>query len=367
MIRVADVLEALERIAPCRWAFDYDNVGLLVGTPDDVVTQGVVALDPSPGAMSFASGCGAELLICHHPVIWDPIRKLDGSSFGSKMALRLARADLSMIACHTNWDSAPGGINDTLCERLGLEIVSEFGEAGQGTAFAKLVVFVPPTRADSLLDALSAAGAGVIGNYERCAYLSSGTGTFFGKEGTNPAVGSSGQVENVEETRLEMRLPASRQKEVSEALLAAHPYEEPAYDFYPLVSAPEQPSGRIGELRTPLTVAEFRELCDRRLDTRTWAWGDPTRTLSKIAVVGGAADRTWRAARESGAEALLTGEVRQDVAVDAMESRFALFAAGHYATENPGMAALAVRLRKELPAIEWVEFEPEPGFDGRPF
>ena len=114
------MLEALERIAPCRWAFEYDNVGLLVGTPDDVVTQGVVALDPSSGAMSFASGCGAELLICHHPVVWDPIRKLDGLSFGSRMALRIARADLSMIACHTNWDSAPGGINDTLCERLGL-------------------------------------------------------------------------------------------------------------------------------------------------------------------------------------------------------------------------------------------------------
>lgn len=366
MIRVADVLEALERISPARWAFEYDNVGLVIGTPDDVVTQGVVALDPSPGALSFASGCGAELLICHHPVIWDPVRKLDGSSFGSRMALKIARADLSLIACHTNWDSAPGGINDTLCTQLGLENVSEFGEAGPGERYVKLVAFAPHACIDSLLDALSAAGAGLIGDYERCAYFSSGTGTFFGREGTNPVVGTSSQVEKVDETRLEMRLPASRLEAVREALLTAHPYEEPAYDFYPLVEAPEQPSGRIGELRKPLSAAEFRELCDRSLETRTWAWGDPDRELQRIAVVGGAADRCWRAAREAGADALLTGEVRQDVAVEAMESRFALFAAGHYATENPGMVAMAARLRKELPAIEWVSFEPELGFDGRP-
>jgi hypothetical protein len=243
--------------------------------------------------------------------------------------------------------------------------VRDFGSAA-AVAQVKLVVFSPAAAVDKIVDAASEAGAGVIGDYSRCAFMSEGTGTFLGGESSNPVVGTAGQVERAPEVRIEMVLPEYRVRGVERAIRRVHPYEEPAFDFLLLADRSEQPAGRIGMLVGGMTLEGLVRDANVRLGTASWAWGDPVKPIKKLAVVGGAADSEWRKAREAGADAMLTGEVKQHVGLEAAEEGFAIVASGHYATEQPGCEALRDRLAEELPEVEWLLYVPEPGFAGRP-
>lgn len=365
MATVQDVLAALERIAPSRYAFSFDKVGLQVGDPARRVERAVVSLDRSLAAVAFARERNAQLLLSHHPLIFSPLNTVDTRTHEGRTVLALAQAGIAFVAAHTNWDSAKGGINDTLARLFGLEEVVDFGSAAE-VAGQKLVFFVPGDDADRVVDAVSAAGAGVLGAYRRCAFLGPGTGTFEPQEGASPAIGQVGRREKVDEVRVEMAVPAAKANAAVRALLKAHPYEEPAFDLFLLKGVAEQPAGRIGRLAEPRSLAEFGEWVESTLETKAWIWGDPARPLRRIAIVGGAADGEWVAAQRAGADVLLTGEVKQHVAVEASESGFALIAAGHYATEHPGCATLRDRLATAIPEIEWELFTPKAGWAGRP-
>ena len=365
MPTIADVLNALEEIAPTRYAFSFDKVGLQIGDAASEVEKAIVSFDRSLAAAAYAAEQRAQLLISHHPLIWEPLKSLLKTSHVGKTVIKLIQNDVAFIAAHTNWDAAPGGINDTFAQLLGLQNVTPFGEAAKSPR-VKLVVFTPEDSAQPLIDAAAEAGAGVIGLYRRCAYLSPGIGTFHAPPGTNPAVGDVGGIEQVSEVRIEMVLPESLCGNVSAAITKVHPYEEPAYDFVRLTEGEEHPIGRIGTLPTPKRLVEFASQVNRDLETVCWTWGDPARMISKVAVCGGAADDEWLAAKAAGADILVTGEVKQHVAVEATESDFALIAAGHYATENPGSKELRNRLASAMPEIEWLFYDPRPGFSGRP-
>lgn len=366
MPAVRDVLATLERIAPKRFAFDFDKIGLQVGNPDAPVSVAAVSLDRSLGAVEFARSIGAQLLLSHHPLIFAPLSTVDTRTHTGRTVLQLAKYDISFIAAHTNWDSAIGGINDVLADLLGLENVVSFGSAADVKRL-KLIFFCPVADTERVIDAVSAAGAGVIGAYRRCAFSFVGKGTFIGNETTNPAVGQAGRQETVEEMRVEMVLRADQASTVSRALKKAHPYEEPAFDLLTLAPLAEQPAGRLGALSHALTLREFASLVDARLDTRSLAWGDPEKRIRRVAVVGGAADGDWIAAQRADADVLVTGEVKQHIAVEASESGMCILAAGHYATEHPGSAGLRERMAREMPDIEWQLFTPAPGRHGRPF
>jgi len=365
MPRIRDVLAALEEIAPRRYAFDFDRVGLQVGDADAEVTKAVVSLDRSLGALEFAEGRGAQLLLSHHPLIWDPLKTLDECRHAERTAMRLIRSGIGFIAAHTNWDSARGGINDCLADRLELKEVQPFGSAA-AVDILKLVVFAPADSVDRIIDALSEAGAGRIGDYYRCAFLSSGHGTFIGGEGTNPTVGEAGKKEIVPEVRFEMLLPSEKLGKVTQALREAHPYEEPAYDLIRQMPSYEQPLGRMGKLARPMSLAEFSAFADEKLGTQSYSWGEANKRISKVAVVGGAADGEWLSARNAGADVFLTGEVRQNIAVEASESGMPILAAGHYATEHPGCEWLRDRMAAAVPEVDWTLFTPAPGQGGRP-
>lgn len=363
MPSVQTVLDALESIAPARTAFSFDKVGLQVGEPSDPVLVGVVALDPSAGLLEFAAEKRAQLAVCHHPLIWEPLAAVNGSTRSGRLASAFLRQGVAFIGAHTNWDCAPGGINDTLASLLGLRNVQFCGEAAE-VAYSKLATFVPPANVEAVVDALSAAGAGVIGLYERCAFLSEGQGTFRGRKGAKPSVGSAKQVEIVDEVRVEMRLRDALVGEAVEALRAVHPYEEPAYDLFALKPSPEQPISRVGELEAPISFSEFAGLVDRQLSTRCWAFGDPNRTVRRVTVCGGAADGEWTTALRNGSDAFVTGEVRHHIAIEASEAGIGIIAAGHYATEQPGAIAIANALKKLTPGVEWHAYAPQPGFTG---
>jgi len=364
MPTVQTVLDAIDRIAPSEWAFSFDKVGLQVGESTDTVERAAVALDPSTELIAFARHASIQLVVCHHPLIWDPLAAVNGSTRSGRLAAEFIRSGIAFIGAHTNWDSAPGGINDILARKLGLKGLRPFGSAAEIMVF-KLTTFLPAESKDRMIDALAGAGAGTIGAYERCAFTSSGEGTFVGGPGTHPKVGQAGKIEKTAELRLEMRVPSRCLDSAIAALRSAHPYEEPAYDIYPLRSERPQPPGRIGTLEAPMTLQAFARHIDAALNTRCWSFGEGTRPVQSVAVCGGAADGEWVAAQRAGADVFVTGEVRHHVAVEASESGMAIIAAGHHATENPGAIALGAALAPLTPGIEWLTFEPSAGDVGR--
>lgn len=366
MSTVRTVLNALEKIAPARFAFGFDSVGLQVGDPDAPVSCVVVSLDRSLGALEFARKRGAEVVLAHHPLFFDPIPRLTTQNHQMRTALEFARSGVACIAAHTNWDSALGGVNDELASRLGLVDVEIFGSAAR-VPMRKLVVTVPHGASEGVARAAGDAGAGIIGNYSSCAFLNDGVGQFLPGEGARPTIGHVGTFERVNETRIEMTCHAERVAQVIAAIRRAHPYEEPALDVYVLEEAHEQPAGRMGLLSEPMSFDAFVQFVDDRLGTRSWAWGDVEGRIQRVAVVGGAADGEWNAAKHAGADVFVTGEVKQHIALEASESGLSILASGHYATEHPGVEALANRLRAVEPNIDWLVFAPTPGLHGRPF
>lgn len=360
---VRDVLAAVEQLAPPQYGFSWDRIGLQVGDPSAHVDKVAVSLDSGLGAIEFADSIGAQVLVAHHPVIWEPLKTLRSDHYGSRRVLELAQRNIACIAAHTNWDCAPKGINDALANRLKLTSVKPFGIAQEGNRW-KLVTFVPVDAKDSVLDALSAAGAGVVGNYERCAFWSEGTGTFIGREGSNPSIGKPGQVEEVAEVRLEVFVDDNSRIKVENALRKHHPYEEPAFDWLKLIEGGGYPVGRIGEL-TPCSAEELQKHCDKHLQSRSEMWAGHSRSIKRAAVIGGAAADEWRAAKRAGADCLITGEVPQHVGLEASETDFVILACGHYATEQPGMEDMAKLLQAEI-GISCELYTPEPGQSGRP-
>lgn len=365
MVRVADVLAVLESIAPSWCAVPGDRIGLQVGSPDRPVRRALVALDADPATVRRAREEGADLLITHHPVIWDPLSTLrSDSAVGSSLELLIAHG-ISAIAAHTNWDYARGGVNDVLADLLGLREARPFGE-GPRPERLKLVTFAPPEHVERLLDALSEAGAGRIGAYERCAFLADGIGTYRGDETTRPFIGEPGRIERTPEVRVEMVLPRSRSVAVVAALRAVHPYEEPAFDLYPVLAEPHPGMGRIG-LVEPCPLADLAARVGEVLETVVASYGDPERIVSRVAVIGGGAGSEWQAAAAAGADVFLTGEVRHHEVLAATDRGLAVLAAGHEATEAPSMPALRARLSEALPEIEWLTHRPLPGLSGRAY
>lgn len=365
MPKVADALLFLESIAPLRWAFDFDNVGLLVGTREQEIKGIAFALDASEALVDFGRSFGANLLITHHPVLFNATKSVNCGTPDGRLILSMAQSGFSLIAAHTNWDCAPGGISDTMAKLLDLTPFASFGQ-GAEVPYSKIVTFVPVEYSDSILDVMADAGAGFIGNYRRCAFKGTGLGTFEPMAGADPFVGRVGKSEEVEEDRLEMICPSRLVDDVVDALVEKHPYEQPAFDVIQLRPLVEQPLGRMGTLEAPMRLADFRIHCEKAFGGPALAWGDPQKSIEKVAVVGGAGDGEWRDAFASGADAFVTGEIRHHVAKEATEAGIAVLSCGHYATENPGMESLRDMFAEQFPDVRCQHFAPESGTNARP-
>jgi dinuclear metal center YbgI/SA1388 family protein len=361
MPSVRDVLDAIEALAPARFSFSFDRIGLQVGDPDAQVERIAVALDPTLAAVAFARERRAQMLVCHHPVIWDPMATVRYDDYKGRVVRGLVEGGVAFAAAHTNWDCAPGGINDTLAELIGLTDVRPTGSSSDKEQL-KVVVFVPEEAVAPVIEAMVSAGAGTIGEYDRCAWMSQGVGTFKGRDGTNPAVGKPGEVHHEEESRVEMVCPADRLSGVIAAMREEHPYEEPAFDVFNSRTGGGHPICRMGKLPEPMSPEEFREHLDRRLDTRTLLCAPRTRAVRTVVVCGGAAADEWIHAKGV-ADAFVTGEVPHHLMAQGSEEGVAMAACGHYATENPGTMRLADRLAETFQVLK---FEPEPGHAGRP-
>jgi dinuclear metal center YbgI/SA1388 family protein len=345
MVRVREIAEAVEQIAPKALAEDWDNVGLQVRDLDGEVDRVLVALTPLPEVFEEAEEVGADFLLFHHPLIFRALSSVNTASYPGNLVARAVRGDMTVYAAHTNYDAAPGGVSVALAESLGLsgplEILAPRGE------LRKLVVFVPEENADEMADALTEAGAGVIGDYTHCTFRAPGTGTFFGGEGTEPYAGEKGRLERVPELRLETVVPAHAASRAAAAVRAAHPYEEPAFDVYPVDGHPEGCGyGRVGMLPEPLAPEELREYVSNSLGfpARLVADPEPSRRIGRLAVLGGSGSSFLGEAAASGADAYVTGDLDYHDALLAESLGLVAIDAGHAATELPSLEPLAQRL-----------------------
>lgn len=365
MPTIADALSYLESVAPLRWAFDFDNVGLLVGTRETEVRGIAFALDASQELIDFGRSFGANLLVTHHPILFNGTKRINCSSQDGRLVMSLAGAGMGLIAAHTNWDCAPGGISDTMIKKLGLTPIGSFGE-GAEVPYSKVVTFAPPEFVDGIIDVMADAGAGNVGNYRRCAFKGKGMGTFEPLAGSDPFTGRIGKSDEIEEERIEMICPSRVVDDVVMAIVEKHPYEQPAFDVIKLRPLVEQPLGRVGVLPDALKLSDFKVTCEKAFASAALVWGDPDKIIERVAVVGGSGDSQWDEALRAGADAIVTGEVRHHIAKEASEAGIAVLACGHYATEHPGMESLRDMFALQFPDVRCQLFTPNAGMVARP-
>ena len=331
--RVQDVVGLLNGLYPPVLAEEWDNVGLQVGDPAVAVSHVAVSLDPSPVAVEEAIGLGAEMLVCHHPLIFRPLKQVTTRDETGRLVCTAVRGGLAIMAAHTNLDRAHNGLNDWLAQALGLAESTPL-ETPSGLLF-KLVVFVPVEHKDMVAEAMFEAGAGQVGAYDRCSFSSAGIGTFRPSVGTNPFVGKVGEVESADEIRLELLVPKEALSRVVSRLIKAHPYEEVAYDLVPIANnRTDIGLGRIGRLSKVTLLDDLLLQIKTALQVETLrvagAKGDK---IKKVAVCGGSGASLLQAASRQGADLLVTGDVSYHDARKAEELGLTVVDAGHFATE----------------------------------
>jgi dinuclear metal center YbgI/SA1388 family protein len=354
MPTVASICTCLDRFAPPALAADWDNVGLLFGDAAAEVGRLLTCLTITTAVVAEAVDEKADLIVTHHPILFRGAKRLSTATAEGRLLWPLARAGIAVYSPHTAFDNTIGGINDSLARRLGLANMTPL-RRHDGERRCKVVVFVPDSDLQKVSDAMFAAGAGVIGQYEQCSFRLAGTGTFFGTETTNPTVGAKGRREDVSEWRLEVVCPEAILPGVLAAMRSAHSYEEPAFDVYPLKPLPGPGGeGRVGELPTAVPLRELAATVKRELAAgAVQVVGDGGRTVTRVAIACGAGGEFLADTIRAKADVFLTGEMRFHDYLAAKAQGLALVLPGHYATERPGVEELARRLAAEWPgAVE---------------
>ncbi len=348
--RVSDWVSLVHDLYPPARAADWDNVGLQVGDPDDPVERVLVTLDVTSSVVEEAADGAATLIAAHHPLLFQSLSQVTPATASGRIALAAAKAHVSVLAAHTNLDVADdgAGTSDPIMRALGIDDTRPLTSETRQSDEVKLVTFVPSDDVDAVLDALADAGAGVIGDYERCSFRVVGTGTFRPGADADPYSGAVGEDNEETEARLEIVVPRRRLGGAIRALLGAHPYEEVAYDVYPLVAGGRIGFGRLGELDAPTPLSAVAGRVREALPAPHLRFaGDPDRRVQRIAAVGGSGDSLIPAALGAGADVLVTGDLKHHVTLDALEMGLALIDAGHHATEVAAMPAWIDRLRHE--------------------
>jgi dinuclear metal center YbgI/SA1388 family protein len=351
---LADVVAVLDELYPPALAESWDAVGLVTGDPDQPVRRVLLAVDPMRAVIDEAIGRQADLILAHHPLLLRGVNSVAATTPKGRVVHDLIRAGTALHVCHTNADNANPGVSDALAAALGLRDTRPLKPLPEAP-MDKLVVYVPQAEADALIDALASAGAGRIGDYERCAWSTTGEGTFRPLAGANPSLGRVGDVERVPEARVEMVLPRHRRRAVVEALRAAHSYEEPAYDVFELAALPGgQGGGRVGELERAESLRDFAERVATALpatEQGVRVAGDPDRPVRSVAVVGGAGDSEFDRVRSAGVDAYVTADLRHHPATEARAYGVpALVDVAHWASEWPWLTDAARLLTEALAA-----------------
>lgn len=327
-----DIIRLMEELAPVRYACDWDNVGLLVGSQNKKVSRLMLALDPSEEVIDQAVREGVDMLITHHPLIFGSIKRVNSNDVVGRKILKLIKNDISYYAAHTNLDSAV--MAEEVGKMFGLVNTNILSEEYSENLY-KLCTFVPLSHAIKVRDAMTREGAGHIGQYSNCTFNVEGMGTFKPLEGTSPYIGKINETANAQEMRIEVTTTKDKLDRVIKAMLKVHPYEEVAYDIYKLENVTDKKGiGIRGYIDNDMTLEEFAIKVKQVLNADVVrVCGDPLKKVVKIAVSPGSGKSVVEDALKANVDVLVTGDIGHHAALDAREQGLAIIDAGHFITE----------------------------------
>lgn len=333
MTRIKDIIRHLESIAPLSYQESYDNSGLIVGDSSKEVSGVTITLDVIESVVDEAIKKGDNLIIAHHPIIFKGLKSLTGRNYVERTVLKAIKNDIAIYAIHTNLDNVHNGVNDMICDKLGL--VNKQVLVPKSSTLSKLTTFVPTSDADKVKQAMFDAGAGQVGNYSECAFSVSGMGQFTPNDKSNPTIGTKNVPESVEEARIEVLVESHNSGKIISALNNAHPYEEVAYYLNTLENKNQNVgSGMIGELKEKMSSIEFLHHLKKTMQTdcvRHTAIN--TEFVKKIAVCGGSGSFLLPYAKSKNADVFVTADFKYHEFFDA-ENEIIIADIGHYESEQ---------------------------------
>lgn len=334
-MKLKTLIKQIENKYPLNLAYDWDNVGLLVGNFDLEVKKVMVSLEANENVIEEAINNNVDLIITHHPFIFKKMNKINTSDLKGKLIHKLIKNDVALYSMHTNFDIAYDGLNDYFMEVIGFEN-SKILEVTNTEVLYKLAVYVPNSHVEIVKSALGVAGAGHIGNYSHCTFNSEGIGNFKPLNGSKPFIGNEGIIESVSEVKIETIVPQRILGGVISKMISAHPYEEVAYDLYKLENKGKSVGlGRISKLNESTTLENLSNLIKKKLNMKyIRIVGNLDTIINKVAVVTGSGADMVKKAERQGAQVLITGDVKYHDAQDAIDMEMCIIDCGHFESED---------------------------------
>jgi dinuclear metal center YbgI/SA1388 family protein len=332
-MKIQDITNIIENYAPLSYQESYDNSGLIVGNKNDEVTGVLISLDCIEDIIDEAIETECNLIISHHPIVFQGLKKLNGTNYIERTVIKAIKNNIAIYAAHTNLDNTYNGVSFKIAKKLGLTNVEVL--APKSSLLSKIVTYCPVDNAQEVRKAMFDAGAGNVGNYKECSFNTEGVGTFKGEAGTNPYVGTTGQFHEEQELRIETIVPNYKVNKVIESLIKAHPYEEVAYDIFELKNKNKKVgSGVIGELKIEENELDFLKRLKIDLKTSCVKHTDLlNKKVKKVAICGGSGSFLLDDAIASGAGVFITADYKYHQFFDA-ENKIVIADVGHYESEQ---------------------------------
>jgi len=360
-MKLFEITNFLESIAPLNYQEDYDNSGLIVGHGNDEINAALVALDCTEQIIDEAIAKNCNLIITHHPIVFKGLKKFNGKTYVERVVLKAIKNNIALYAIHTNLDHVANGVSGEICKRL--RIINGKILAPKNNLLKKLVTFCPIANADGVRNALFAAGAGDIGNYSDCSFNATGIGTFKAGASADPFVGEKGNQHHEAEVRIETIFKVQDERKVLLALLENHPYEEVAYDIYVLSNKlATVGAGMVGWLPEEMDSIDFLHLVKDKMQAKVIRHTSLlAKKIKKVAVCGGSGSFLLKDAIAAGADAFITADFKYHEFFDA-EEQLMICDIGHYESEQFTSNLLIDNIQEKFPnfAIRLTEHNTNP-------
>lgn len=347
-MKIKEVISVIETMAPLAYAEDFDNVGLLVGNPEDETTGILVCHDALENVIDEAISKKCNMVVCFHPILFSGLKKITGKNYVERAVLKAIKNDIAIYAVHTALDNHLNGVNKIFCDALGLQNTKIL--VPKENFIQKLVTYTIPENHQKLRNALFDAGAGNIGNYENCSFNTQGIGSYQGNENSNPEIGERGEFVENTEIKIEVTFEKHLQSKILKALFSNHVYEEVAYEIYDLKNSHQNIGlGMIGELETEMPEKDFLLFVKNKMKAdgirHSEYLGKP---IKKVAVLGGSGSFAIKKAIQAGADAFLTADLKYHQFYEA-ENQLLLADIGHYESERYTKNYIVDYLTKKIP------------------
>jgi dinuclear metal center YbgI/SA1388 family protein len=347
-MKIKDILNVLEEMAPLAYAEDFDNVGLLTGNETDEATGVLVCHDALENVIEEAIAKNCNLVVCFHPVLFSGLKKITGKNYVERAVIKAIKNDIAIYAVHTALDNHKQGVNKIFCDALGL--VDTKILVPKENYIRKLVTYTIPENTEKLRNALFDAGAGSIGNYENCSFNSQGTGTYQGNEGSNPEIGRPGEFVEAQEIKIEVTFEKHLEAKILKAMFTSHVYEEVAYEIYNLQNRHQNIGlGMVGELENTMDEKEFLFFVKEKMQAHGIRHSAFTgKPVKKVAVLGGSGSFAIKNAISAGADVFLTADLKYHQFYEA-ENKLLLADIGHFESERYTKNYIVDYLTKKIP------------------